>query len=206
MTHRDVWTLGLAVLLPALLLSHAGCGGESVLHGEDSGGGAGIGFPSRAGSTGNTGGTSTSPPARVLDFSTVNCDPSLLKRTGSSGVAAVDFLNTSCAKSFCHGKSFVVGLDLNPNTGFAERTLDVAASHGGISCPDDITKECIPAGCPPAGTVKLIDSADPTASWILTKAHGGQGDCGDRDPVGASLTSQEDACLIAIVNATAALK
>jgi len=139
----------------------------------------------------------------ALDFTKIECSATL---SGATGVPAADFLNTTCAKNFCHGKNFVVGLDLRPDSGFATRTLDVNAMHGGIPCPDDITEECVPASCPAPGTAKIINSADPTTSWILTKVHNGQSDCGGQMPDTAGLNADKDACIIAIVNATAALK
>jgi hypothetical protein len=153
-----------------------------------------------------TGGTQiVDPNGPAVDFSTIDCSDTFTRpRTMDSPAAA--FLNTACAKSFCHGPNFVVGLDLRPDTGFAQRTLDVPAKHGGIPCPDDITVECIPESCPAPGTVKLIDSEDPMASWILTTAHNTTRGCGERMPDTQGLTADEDACLVEIVKATAALK
>ena len=103
----------------------------------------------------------------MLDFAAISCAASLDK-PGTPESAAADFLNTSCAKSFCHGRNFVVGRDLRPDSGFATRTLDVPSKREGIPCEDDITTECIPASCPAPGTAKLIDSVDPMSSWLLT--------------------------------------
>lgn len=190
-----------------LILTQSGCPQGAELENPDAWAGrfsTGATAGTGTGATGGSAGTGMTGP--VLDFATVNCAASLLKPTGSTGIASADFLNASCAKSFCHGANFVVGVDLRPDSGFAVRTLDVNAMHAGIPCPDDITMECIPASCPATGTAKLINSADATASWMLTKVHDGQGDCGERMPDTKGLNADQDACLTAIVNATAALK
>jgi len=209
MTRRTGWTFAIASIGPALLLAHAGCAGRSVSHGDDSGGATGGsssgvvgGAVSNRAGTGGTG--SVDPKGPMSDFTTIDCSETFTRPNSMDSHAAA-FLTTTCAKSFCHGPNFVVGLDLRPDQGFAQRLLDVPAKHGGIPCPDDVTMECIPESCPAPGTVKLIDSQDPMASWILATAHGTNG-CGDLMPDQMGLTPDEDACLTAIVMATAALK
>lgn len=156
-------------------------------------GGSAMGGTAGSGTAGGgMAGTGTAGP--VLDFTTVMCP---------TGLDPTSFLTSTCAKNFCHGNHFVAGLDLRPDSGFAARLLDVAATHGDITCAD--LSVCVPPGCPPAGMVKLVDSSNPTASWILAKAHDMQGECGDRMP-STALSSDQDTCLTAIVNATAALK
>ena len=114
-------------------------------------------------------------------------------------------MNSTCARASCHGKGFVVGLDLRPDEGFVTRTRSVPAMFGGISCPDDPLKECVPATCPPGA--ELIDAADPASSWILLKSLGTHGACGGFMPYGGTspLTGDSAACLANIVNAVATL-
>jgi hypothetical protein len=188
----------------ALILTQSGCPQGAELENADAWAGRFGTGGTGAGATGPTGGSGMTGP--VLDFATVVCPPALDNAT-TADPASVDFLNSTCAKNFCHGKNFVVGLDLRPDSGFASRLLDVSALYGGIPCPDDITMECIPAGCPTAGTAKLIDSGDATASWILKKSKNQQGDCGDFMPTGTTmLSADQDACITAIVTAASALK
>jgi len=200
----------------SLILTQSGCPQGAELENAEAWAGrfstgatAGTGTGAMAGTgTGGSGGGSagTGMTGPVLDFATVNCAASLLKPTSSSGIAAVDFLNVTCAKSFCHGPNFVVGVDLRPDSGFAARTLDIDAMHQGIPCEDDPTLECIPATCPAPGTAKLISSADATASWILKKVHNEHMECGGPMPDTKGLNADQDACLTEIVTKTSALK
>lgn len=208
-----------ALLLSAfsvsLILTQSGCPQGAELENQDAWAGrfgAGTGSGATGGTaptagTGNAAGTATGGAGTGggLDFSKISC-PAALDNANTAEPAAADFLNSTCAKRFCHGKDFVVGLDLRPDSGFVMRTVDVIATHAGIPCPDDVTMECIPDTCPPAGTTKIIDSGNPTASWILTKAHGMQMDCGDPMPDSNATTGDKDTCLTAIVNAAAAAK
>jgi hypothetical protein len=187
----------------SLILTQSGCPQGAELENPEAWAGRFSTSPT-GGSGGGTAGTGMMGP--VLDFATVDCAASLLKPTGSTGIASADFMIATCGKSFCHGANFVVGLDLRPDSGFAARTLDVFATHAGIPCPDDITMECIPATCPAPNTVKIIDSTDPTASWILKKVHKEQGECGDPMPDVNGLSGDKEACMTNIVNAAAALK
>jgi len=161
-----------------------------------------------AGTGMGTGGTATGP---VLDWATAVCDPSL-DNTATAVPASADFMTKTCAKSFCHGPNFVAGLDLRTDDGFAKRIKDVQAMHGSIPCTDDVTKNCIPASCPPAGMAKLVDSQNPSMSWMIAKATqssmvGGTDGCGDNMPPSTGLTVDlQKQCLINVVNAVAALK
>jgi len=116
----------------------------------------------------------------------------------------------SCAKSFCHGANFVAGLDLRTDAAFAMRLLDTPATFSGIPCQDDVTKECVPATCPTGAL--LVDSANPDASWMLTKlgtnhdpSVGGTDGCGDLMPPSSGVTNADYPCYLAIINAIAAL-
>lgn len=137
------------------------------------------------------------PAGPVLDFSTVNC--------GSTDPA--ELLTTTCSKSFCHGRQFVT-LDLRTDPGLASRLLDQPATFGDIPCPDDVTQTCIPDTCP--GNALLVDSANPDASWMLTKVQpdplvGGIDGCGDLMPPSSGVSTADYACYRAIIAAIAAL-
>jgi hypothetical protein len=166
---------------------------------------------STAGTGTSMGGTGGTPPGVVLDWTTVTCDPTF-DVTSNTQPAAADFISTTCAKAFCHGKSFVAGLDLRIDDGFAMRIKDIKATHGSIACKDDVTQVCVPASCPPTGMVKLVDSQDPTMSWMIAKATGGPmvggaDGCGDPMPPTSGLTTDlQKQCLTNVVNAVAALK
>jgi hypothetical protein len=187
----------------ALLLS--GCPQGADLENPD----AWAGRFGTAGTGTGTGGTSGTGP--VLDWNTVICDPSF-DRSATMQPAAADFMFDTCARSFCHGNNFVAGLDMRTDDGFASRVKDVPAKFNSIPCPDDITMNCVPASCPPAGMAKIVDSQDPTMSWMIAKSSqspmvGGMYGCGDNMPPSSGLTMDlQKQCLMNIVNAVAALK
>ena len=189
----------------ALALVLSGCPQGADLENPD----AWAGRFGTAGTGMGSGGTTTGGP--VLDWNTAVCDVSFDK-TATTQPASADFMAATCAKSFCHGPNFVAGLDLRTDNGFAGRIKDVQAMHGGIPCLDDITKNCVPAICPPIGMAKLVDSADPASSWMIAKATqspmvGGLEGCGDNMPPSSGLTTDlQKQCLMNIVNAVAALK
>lgn len=81
------------------------------------------------------------------------------------------------------------GLDLtSPNV--AKRLIDVPASHADTDGGD----------CPAA---KLVDTANPAASWLLIKLSDGV-TCGTKMPQLGSITSTERQCIQDFVNAAAA--
>jgi hypothetical protein len=134
------------------------------------------------------------PAGPVLDFSTVNCgttDPE-------------ELFTTTCAKSFCHGKSAVAGLDLRTDPGLASRLLDQPARFGDISCPDDDSQTCVPETCPTGAL--LVDSANPEASFMLAKVSAvPTNGCGDPMPPTSGVSTADYPCYLAIINAIAAL-
>ncbi len=118
---------------------------------------------------------------------------------GAGGGAAV--VDTAClTKIFtdqctvCHfsGSTIGAGLDLK-TADFASRLVNVPSMHMSV----DPTATC------PKGD-KLVDTANPTASWLLVKINGGQGNCGSIMPLGGSLTADQKACVTTFVNAEAA--
>ncbi|HWP08744.1 MAG TPA: hypothetical protein VNN72_23540 [Polyangiaceae bacterium] len=134
------------------------------------------------------------PAGRILDFSTVNCgatDPEQL------------FTNT-CAKSFCHGRNFVAGLDLRTDPGLAMRLLDVPATFSDVPCADDVTRNCIPDTCPTGAL--LVDSANPEASWMLSKLTVATRACGDLMPPSDGAKTADYPCFRAIIEAIAGLQ
>jgi hypothetical protein len=89
----------------------------------------------------------------------------------------------------CHTSSAPLGgLDLQ-SAGFTARLKDQAAKHQSVDNP---------AQCPSGD--KLIDSANPAASWLLKKVSGQQGACGTSMPPGnVPVTQAELACVTAYV-------
>jgi hypothetical protein len=115
---------------------------------------------------------------------------------GSAGTAATGglpscvaalFVNGTgkCTNNACHAKtaSPAAGLDL-ASPGVESRLVDQLAGHQGL----DASAVC-------SKTDKLIDSADPSQSWVLKKIMGQQGSCGVRMPYGGTLTATELTCL-----------
>jgi hypothetical protein len=102
-----------------------------------------------------------------------------------------DALKKNCARSGCHSTlDQYAGLDLTDPATFRTQMLNKDALHGDIGCNATGTpfRQCTPEelvsmkGCPPVG-VKLIDSANPDASWVLAKINGTHGTCGDVMPI-----------------------
>jgi len=180
--------LPLAALLFALVFTQSGCPGGADLENPDAWAGR---FGETGGAAAGTGGTSPTGP--VLDFSTIQC----------TGTTPQVVLNSKCATTGCHGNSFVVGLDLRPNEGFASRIKDKPATFGGIACQGSLTETCIPDSCPMGAS--LVDSDAPASSWMLQKLGMTDG-CGATMPYTKTVNADEVACLTQIIDAVAALK
>jgi hypothetical protein len=94
-----------------------------------------------------------------------------------------------CAGNGCHsaGGSLELGGDLDltsPNVG--SRLINANATHAGV----DMNGGGVT--CPPA---KLIDTANPTASWLLVKINSAQGSCGSPMPLTGNLSNTQKACI-----------
>jgi hypothetical protein len=92
-----------------------------------------------------------------------------------------------CSGNVCHsaGAMPAGGLDLT-SPDVAARLINVPATHG------DIDFDGGGVTCPPA---KLIDTSNPSASWLLIKIDGTQGTCGSAMPQVGTLTSAEKSCI-----------
>ena len=93
-----------------------------------------------------------------------------------------------CAGNGCHsaGGTLELGGDLDlTSPGVSTRLLNANATHAGVDLDGGAT-------CPPA---KLIDTANPAASWLLVKINGSQGSCGSTMPQVGTLTSAEKKCI-----------
>jgi hypothetical protein len=95
--------------------------------------------------------------------------------------------------AICHdgtpGKASFSKLDL-VSAGYTKRLKDVPAVHGDL-----------PAGKTTCGMGdKLIDTANPSASWLLKKIDGMQGTCGDAMPTTGPLSADQKACLTTYVS------
>ena len=156
------------------------------------------------GSTGGGAGTSSagtsaagSPPLVVEG---VNCDYT----TG---------LTKSCALSVCHGTRLpYAGLVLTPNADLIARVKDVPATNRDLDCdPTEgyLACETPPTECSQFVTAKLVDSANPDASYLITKMTASG--CGNQMPIepGNSPTNgwsdERKACLEELFRAIAAM-
>jgi hypothetical protein len=97
----------------------------------------------------------------------------------------------------CHSPNALgLGGDLDlTSPGVPSRLINVNATHagidmdgGGVTCP----------------TAKLIDTANPMASWLLVKINGMQGSCGSSMPQVGTITSTQKACITQYVMDVAA--
>ncbi len=106
----------------------------------------------------------------------------------------------SCAGNGCHNPGggpigLGGGLDLtSPMVG--SRLINVDATHAGVDMDGGVVM------CP---TAKLIDTANPTASWLLVKISGTvPGSCGSAMPQVGTLSSTQKACITSYVMGVAA--
>lgn len=126
---------------------------------------------------------------------------------GSGGSASVPHVcETACVENIfrqeltlcklCHGSALQSsGLNLElPDV--TARLKDVPAKHG------DLAMGMTPADCPVGD--KLIDSANPEASWLLKKITGQQGNCGTVMPSAGTLSPAQRACIETYVHCVAA--
>jgi hypothetical protein len=110
--------------------------------------------------------------------------------SGSRTLAPNALLNTNnglCAGNVCHTAGAMPGGDLDltsPN--LASRLVNVNAPHAGIDM------EAGGVSCPQA---KLIDTANPMASWILVKTNDMQGNCGENMPETGTFSATDKQCL-----------
>lgn len=120
---------------------------------------------------------------------------------GGTGSGSIADCEVACVKDIftaiatcgaCHSTAAKLGnLDLAMTP--SANMKDVVANHMSMG-----------AGCP-AG-VKLIDSANPSASWLLTKLKNGQGDCGTIMPQSGALDATKMACMETYVTCVAGAK
>jgi hypothetical protein len=225
---KRVFALGPVLVLGfTSLLAVNGCSGDTQPTEPSTGGTGALGGTGTTGGTGANGGTSSAGTPGSGGTTSSGGMPGTGGTSGSAGTGTsggsagtgsmvalpmpaectnlTTTLNAGCAKIGCHKGTFAsAGLDLSPNTGFVGRVKDVAATHAGIACPNDITKECVPTTCPTG--VKLVDSSNAMNSWIIAKLEGKQNGCGDAMPnTGTTISAADKTCLEALVTAIAAL-
>ncbi len=122
--------------------------------------------------------------------------PSGSSGSGNSGssceTACITMLFSNTCVS-CHTQAVPLGeLDLQ-SAGVAARLKDQPAKHAALDNPQ---------GCPTGD--KLIDSANPTASWLLKKVAMQQGGCGTQMPPQGA-TAADVTCVTEYVNCVSAM-
>ncbi len=201
LSQHSLQCLPLAALGVSFLLTLSGCpqgadledpekygltGGNSSMNG--SGGSTGGSSPGTGGTTGGSAGT-----AATL---TVDCGTDTYQNV----------LTTNCATPGCHkGSSLAPAismLNLVPDSGLVSRIKDVKAVHGDIYV-GDATTPSVPASCDP--NALLVNSANPSASWILAKINGTQNDCGSQMPSAGGPPAAVTTCIQNLVAAVATL-
>jgi hypothetical protein len=194
--------LPLAALGVSFLLTLSGCpqgaeledpakygltGGNSSMNG--SGGSTG---GSSAGTGGTTGGSAGTGATLTVDCGTDTYQ---------------NVLTTNCATPGCHKGSSLAPpasmLNLVPDSGLVSRIKDVKAVHGDIYMPPDFSTVYVPASCDM--NALLVNSANPSASWILAKINGTQNDCGIQMPSAGGPPAAVTMCIQNLVAAVAAL-
>jgi hypothetical protein len=131
--------------------------------------------PAPAGGTGNTAGSGSTG-----SMCETECMAKIINAQG-----------TGCKG--CHGKALKSGgmMDLE-SAGYTGRLVDKPAEHMGVE---------MGAACPSGD--KLIDSANPSASWLLKKVTNMQGTCGVVMPITGALSAADQACVTTYVNCAA---
>lgn len=198
------------VLASATSAALVGCGGtaEDEAPTAGTGGGSTAGTGGSAGAatagTGGTGGAATGGTAGAAGGATAGSGGNGLPDVGCDYTMA---LTRSCAITGCHNSRQIAGdLDLTPDAGFRDRLLNVTATHSQIICDVATGMECVPAACPT--TAKLLDTANPSASWIWAKLGMTPTGCGDQMPLAPGnaadrWTEQNQACLVTFFTALA---
>lgn len=133
-------------------------------------------------------------PGNLENAQTYNIDnPDQPAQAGSNGVTQpgldVDtgclttIFKASCVTVGCHGATTpAAGLDLD-SPGVNKRLINVLATHQ-LAMPN--------TGC--VANQKLIDAANPDASWLVGKLTTDGSTCGLRMPVGPMLSADQIAC------------
>jgi hypothetical protein len=115
--------------------------------------------------------------------------------TGTGGMTSPSACETDCIKDIfqkqvalckvCHAAMGLQSSGLNlESDGFTDRLKNVPAKHGDLPMGK--------ADCKAGDS--LIDTANPSASWLLKKIQGNQGNCGDPMPPG-SLSAAQKTCM-----------
>lgn len=162
------------------------------------GGTAGVGGSgSLAGTGGVAGGAAGGAPTAGAAGSSAGTTGNGLPDVGCDYTAA---LGRSCAIAGCHRPAMVIAanLDLTPDAGLRSRLVDVPAKFSHIICDAATQTECVPAACPT--NVKILDSANPDASWLFAKLGMTPTGCGDQMPMAPGnapdrWTADRQACL-----------
>jgi hypothetical protein len=179
-------------------------GGAAVSGGTGATGGSGDAGISAGGSGGRANGAGGAVGGSAGTATPGTGGTSLVVNCGNSTDYATALRN-NCANAGCHrAGSPPSGLDLTPDAGLVSRLKDGPAKFGDIIC-GDVVCPVPPASCPVPGSVLLVDSVNPDASWMLTKMGNGTLDCGDPMPGTAYEGPDDQACIENLIEAIAAL-
>lgn len=205
----------------------SGCGPQSIVLDHERAGQAGAGgteqrtpAPETGGSSATSGGSASGDSAAGGTGGSADggTSGSGTGATGGTLTANCDYVDAlkSCNTLGCHAANYpAAGLNLIADANLVARLKDVPARHLDISCaPGDGSCSCDqnsftcvspPSGCPVPGSALLVNSADYTKSWILTKLERTDPMCGVQMPDGTYNTSDAKACIEWLVQAIAAL-
>lgn len=184
---------------------NAGNAGAPALPNETPAAGDGGSAPSGGSAAGGTAGSATGGTGGSTDVVLLvpNCD-------------YVQALK-SCTTLGCHAATYpAAGLNLVPDANLVARLKDVPARHEDISCTGPADPSCTcnsssftcspaPSSCPAPGSALLVDSANYSQSWIITKLEQTDPGCGIQMPDGAYRAPGDKSCIEQLVQAIAAL-
>jgi hypothetical protein len=172
----------------------SGCPGGAELEDPDrfppvptTGGSTGVGGATGGAGMGATGGTAGAAAGSAGTAGAAGTGSATW--TWDCGGEVKAALKQNCSRAGCHSTlDKYAGLDLTEPAALAAQLVDKVAMHGDIACQPTgqpfracNAEELLTLGCPP--NAMLIDSANPDASWLITKLNGTQGNCGDPMPI-----------------------
>lgn len=185
-----------------------GVAGTEVSGAGASGGAGGSAGTAGAGGTAGAqgGGTPIGATGGVVTLPGVTCD-------------LTTAITKSCAISSCHGRLFAYGgLVWSPDAELISRIKDKPATFQDLDCDPDpvgyVACAAPPPECQPYVGAKLVDSANPEASFIFTKLRvmdPGEPRCGNQMPLApgdspdVGWNEERRACIEQFVRAVAAL-
>jgi len=141
-------------------------------------------YPTAAGTGTGTGGSGTAGSGTAGTSSGSSCETDCIKDIFQKQTVLCKLCHQAKPASEMGLQS--AGLNLESD-GFTDRLKNVPSKH------TDLAAGMSAADCPTGD--KLIDTANPSASWLLKKIQGTQGSCGTPMPSTGTLSASQKTCM-----------